>query len=92
MFFLYADGLIQWISNTGSNGFGENPAIVGIGGANIPISGTPAVINVTRTTNTGIGGLYAFKVDSTPISGKIRLTNICISRGRSNIHPNCLIS
>ena len=80
--FLYADGLIQWTtgdSSGGIGGLGGTPAQVGFNagdGTNyavVPSSQTPAIINITFTSNVGVLGLLIYRVngeiESTSISG-----------------------
>ena len=67
---LYADGGIQWTTGDDSGGFGGlggTEALAGINvgdGNNITIPGslTPSIINITRTSNVGIPGVWMFKV------------------------------
>ena len=69
--FLYADGEIQWTTgddSNGINGLGGTEALAGINvgdGVNhitIPGSLTPSIINIARTSNVGIPGVWMFKV------------------------------
>ena len=70
-FFHYADGMIEWITGdlTGSNGLGGREAEIGYDagdGVNyhsIYLSGTPGVLNIASTSNVGIGGVWAFRLD-----------------------------
>ena len=71
MFFLYNDGGIQWTTGDdagGINGLGGNEAVVGISdgdGDNVftmPESGSPCILNVDKTSNVGIPGVWMFKV------------------------------
>ena len=73
--FLYADGLIQWTTGEdsgGINGLGGNAATAGYDAGdlvnffNVPGSGTPEIINITRTSNVGNPGMWIF---STTIQG-----------------------
>lgn len=75
--FLYADDLIQWTTgeNCGNcrNGFGRGEARAGfnLGTVDyllIPGSGTPEIINITRTSNAGKAGVWLFRVDDDEIS------------------------
>ena len=68
---LYADGEIQWTTGDDSGGFGGlggTEALAGINvgdginNTNIPGSLTPSIINITRTSNVGIPGVWMFKV------------------------------
>ncbi len=76
--FLYADGLIQWTTgdaSEGEGGLGGIPAQVGFNAgdgvrfATVPGSRTPAVINITQTSNVGVPGMWVFQVDEGIISG-----------------------
>ena len=70
--FLYAYGKIQWTTGdaTGTNGFGGSEALAGINAGdginfmNITGSLTPNIINITKTSNVGIPGVWMFKVGS----------------------------
>ena len=70
--FLYAFGRIQWTTGdvTGTNGLGGTEALAGINvgdGVNfVSITGSqmPSIINIARTSNVGIPGVWMFKVDS----------------------------
>ena len=70
-FFHYADGMIEWTTGdeTGSNGLGGREAEIGydagdgVNYQSIYLSGTPEVINITSTSNVGIGGVWAFRLD-----------------------------
>jgi len=73
--FLYADGLIQWTTggaSGGTNGLGGIEATAGYDAGdfrnffNIPGTGTPEIINITRTSNVGNPGVWMF---STTIQG-----------------------
>ena len=70
--FLYADKRIQWTTGDasgGTNGSNGTEALAGINagdGVNsitIPGSLTPSIINITRTSNIGIPGMWIFKVN-----------------------------
>ncbi|XP_065911625.1 protein mesh-like isoform X3 [Dysidea avara] len=70
--FLYADGEIQWTTgdaSSGLNGLGGIPAQVGFNAgdglryAAIPQSRTNAIINITRTSNIGVPGVWVFRID-----------------------------
>lgn len=67
--FLYADDLIQWAN--GCCGYAQ----VGIDGGDgvnyysVPNSLTPAIINITDTSNVNIPGLWIMKVDNHIIAG-----------------------
>ena len=69
--FLYADGGIQWTTgddSDGVGGLGETEALAGINvgdGINsitIPGSLTPSIINISKTSNVGIPGIWMFEV------------------------------
>ena len=57
--FLYADGLIQWPS--------DGAAQVGLNAGDnviytdVPGTLTPSIINITQTSNVGVGGKWAFQ-------------------------------
>ena len=70
--FLYADGEIQWTTDDASggiNGLSGTPAQVGFDAgdgvhyATIPGSRSDAIINVTRTSNVGVPGMWVFRID-----------------------------
>ncbi len=69
---LYADNLLQWMtgdSDGGVNGLGGDRADVGFVGDDssdnffLPASNTSAVLNLDETTNTGVGGVWLFRVN-----------------------------
>ena len=69
---LYADGGIQWTTGDASGGvggLGGTEALAGINvgdGINsitIPGSLTPSIINISKTSNVGIPGVWMFEVD-----------------------------
>ena len=73
VFFLYNDGEIQWTTgddSDGINGLGESGAIAGISdgsyfGSNpivIPLSLSPDILHIDKTSNVGIPGVWMFKV------------------------------
>ena len=73
VFFLYNDGGIQWTTgddSRGTNGLGGNEAIVGIGSGSyfsnfniiIPLSLSPNILHIDKTSNVGIPGVWMFKV------------------------------
>ena len=73
VFLLYNDGGIQWTTGDNSggvNGLGGYEAIAGIsaGGFSrsryiiIPTSGSPNILNIDKTSNVGIPGVWMFKV------------------------------
>jgi len=71
--FLYADGLIQWTtgdSSGGTNGLGGNEATAGYDAGdfenffNIPGTGTPEIIGITRTSNVGNPGMWIFSTST----------------------------
>jgi len=70
--FLYADGLMEWTtgdSSGGMNGLGGNAAHVGydagdgVSFENVSGSGTASIINITRTSNVGVAGVWAFQLN-----------------------------
>ena len=70
--FLYPDKRIEWttgdhINSGGRDGLGGFEAIAGInagdGVNSITIPGSPSIINITKTSNVGIPGIWMFKVD-----------------------------
>ena len=70
--FLYAGQRIQWTTGDdsgGINGLGGTEALAGINTGNgvnfvtIPGSLTPDIINITKTSNVGIPGVWMFRVD-----------------------------
>lgn len=72
MLLLYADNLLQWMtgdSDGGINGFGGDRADVGFVGDDssndffLPASNTSAVLDLDETTNTGVGGVWLFRVN-----------------------------
>ena len=83
--FQYADGLIQWTTGDatgGSGGYGGTPAQVGFNAgdsrsyANVQDSRTPAIINITRTSNVLVPGQWIFSVHNARISaGMARCKN-----------------
>ena len=69
--FLYADGRIQWTTgddSRGNRGFGGREALAGFNAGDginyiaIPGSLTPSIIDIARTSNVGIPGIWIFKV------------------------------
>ena len=67
---MYADGLIQWTTGDesgGINGLGGNAATAGYDAGdgenffNIPGSGTPEIIDITRTSNVDNLGMWIFQ-------------------------------
>ena len=74
VFFLYNDGGIQWTTGDdsgGVNGLGGNEAVAGICDGSffrrsryilIPTSGSPNILNIDKTSNVGIPGVWMFKV------------------------------
>ena len=83
--FQYADGLIQWTTGDtagGVGGLGGTPAQVGFNAgdnvnyANVPGSRTPAIINITSTSNDLVPGQWIFSVRNAIISaGMARCKN-----------------
>ena len=71
VFFLYADGEIQWTQGTASSGvdaqIGFN-AGDGLRFAAVPESRTPDIINIDQTTNVGRNGVWGFRVDREEIT------------------------
>ena len=74
--FQYADGLIQWTTGDatgGVGGLGGTPAQVGFNAgdsknyANVQDSRTPAIINITRTSNVLVAGQWIFSVQNAVI-------------------------
>lgn len=73
VFFLYAEGEIQWTTgdfNGGFRGLGGSPANVGFNAgdgvrfANIPGSQTDDIVNIDETVgNSGRRGVWIFRVD-----------------------------
>jgi len=71
--FLYADGRIQWTTGDnsgGDDGLGGTEALAGINAGDgenfeaIPGSQTSSIINIDKTSNIGVPGVWIFKVDS----------------------------
>ena len=74
VFFLYNDGGIQWTTgddSDGINGLGGSGAIAGISGGSsyfgsnstvIPLSLSPDILHIDKTSNVGIPGVWMFKV------------------------------
>jgi len=69
--FLYAYGRIQWTTSSDGHGFsgpGGDEAVAGIhsdievDSITIPGSATPNIINITKNSNTGIPGMWIFKL------------------------------
>ena len=69
--FLYADEEIQWTTGAASGGFGGlggTEALAGINAGDginnitIPGSLTPSILNITKTSNVGIHGVWMFTV------------------------------
>ena len=70
--FLYADGGIQWTTGDaerGEDGFGGTPARVGfnegdgIRSATVPASRTDDIVDIELTSNVGIPGVWAARID-----------------------------
>ena len=68
---MYAGGRIQWTtadSSGGYNGLGGTEALAGINAGDyinyVTVSGsqTPHIINITKTSNIGIPGVWMFQV------------------------------
>ena len=66
---MYAEGGIQWTTGDisgGIDGLGGTEALAGINAGNginhvtVPGSRTPSIINITRTSNVGIPGVWMF--------------------------------
>ena len=63
--------MIEWTTGdtTGTNGLGGDPAQVGYDAGdyiwfyNIPASGTDNILGVATTSNVGVGGVWAFRLD-----------------------------
>ena len=75
--FLYADDLIQWTTGDasgGTNGLGGTPAQGGFNAGDgdrffsIPGSQSAAILNIYNTSNAGVPGLWAFRVDQSTIA------------------------
>ena len=71
-FFHYADGMIEWTTGDWSirNGLGDDDsAQVGYDAGdyiwfyNTPASGTVDILGVASTSNVGVGGVWAFRLD-----------------------------
>jgi len=75
--FLYKDGGIQWTTGDesgGANGLGGDEAIAGISYRYndyilIPGSRYPSILNIDKTSNVGIPGVWMFKVGTGIIQG-----------------------
>ena len=68
---MYADGRIQWTTGENSggyNGLGGTEALVGINAGDyinyvtVPGSQTPDIINITKTSNIDVPGVWMFQV------------------------------
>ena len=68
---MYADGGIQWTTGDDSGGVGGLGGIEALAGINvgdgtnsttIPGSLTPSIINISKTSNVGIPGIWMFEV------------------------------
>ena len=68
---MYADGRMQWTTGDnsgGDNGLGGTEALAGINAGDsityvtVPGSQTADIINITRTSNIGIPGVWMFQV------------------------------
>ena len=64
--FLYADGLIQWTAarSTDLNALAGVNAGDGVNYAIVPESLNISIINVSSTTNVGVGGMWLFRIDT----------------------------
>ena len=64
--FLYADGLIQWTvaQSRGLNALAGVNAGDGVNYAIVPESLNISIINVSSTTNVGVGGKWLFRIDT----------------------------
>ena len=80
---MYADGRMQWTtgdSSGGHNGLGGTEALAGINAGDnityvtVPGSQTADIINITRTSNVGIPGVWMFQVGR----GTYMHTTMCI--------------
>lgn len=70
VFFIYADGLIQWTTGSASGGIEAHVGFNagdGIRFANVPGSQTPDIINIASTSNVGQNGVWLFRVDQEEI-------------------------
>ena len=88
IFFLYAEGEVQWTTGDGDgvDGLGGTPAQVGLNAGDpvrsqsIPFSQTDDVIDIDeKQGNTGRKGLWAFRVDSEVIT-----EGSCTTDGKCN--------
>ena len=88
VFLLYNDGGIQWTTGDGSGGFnglGGYEAIAGISDRSyfssysliIPLSLSPNILHIDKTSNVGIPGVWMFKV-GTGIELHISLLDILL--------------
>ena len=75
--FLYPDKRIQWTTGDnsgGKNGLGGTEALAGInagdGVNSITINVSSSIVNITKTSNVGIPGIWMFKVDGGNICNK----------------------
>ena len=64
--FLYADGLIQWTAarSIDLNALAGVNAGDGVNYAIVPESLNISIINVSSTTNVGVGGMWLFRIDT----------------------------
>ena len=67
--FLYADGLIEWTTGSSSVAHAQVGFNAGDGvrSARVASSGTPAIINISSTSNVNIDGMWIFEVDGEEI-------------------------
>ena len=89
--FQYADGLIEWI--TRENLFITQEITItqvgfdagdGVWFKTLPESGTPQIINITRTSNLRKSGVWAFKLDEGVSECRMGKNNMYIIRDMCN--------
>ena len=68
--FLYADDLIQWSQGSASTVDAQAGFNAGDGIRHFTIEGsqTPAIVNISTTSNIGVPGKYMFRVDDTTVA------------------------
>ena len=86
--FQYADGLIQWTTGDsagGIQGLDGTQAQIGVNtgdnssSVNVPGSRTPAIINITRTSNVQVPGQWIFQLNgTTPLRKYHETSNVII--------------
>ena len=86
--FMYAEGRMQWTTGDSSGGYGGlygTEALAGINAGDginyVTVSGsrTPDIINITRTSNVGIPGVWMFQVGRCTYMCNIDMYNLAIS-------------